>query len=184
MEHCLTCWVLLLVSKPRQKGTHLCPIFLPKNGFALHFRRFGWWCPKQLWRKCAQRCSAIWLPHCCFLSCGWSVPSCCVCVGVYRCACILCFAGLLYVWNGGLRLHQNFTTLFTLKFTISKEICHLEPTLGAILPNHVAVAVRDFNSSRLASLKYILLHSSTRLHLMCKSSFSYPKTGVHRNGFS
>ena len=28
--------------------------------------------------------------------------------------------------------HQNFTTFFTMQFTISKEICHLVLTLGAI----------------------------------------------------
>ena len=28
--------------------------------------------------------------------------------------------------------HQNFTTFFTQKFTISKEICHLVLTFGAI----------------------------------------------------
>ena len=31
--------------------------------------------------------------------------------------------------------HQNFTTFFTMQFTISKEICHQVVTLGAISCN-------------------------------------------------
>ena len=36
-------------------------------------------------------------------------------------------------------LHQNFTTFFTLKFTMTKEICHLVLTLGAISRRDLAL---------------------------------------------
>ena len=42
---------------------------------------------------------------------------------------------LVAKWLGEKELkvcHPNFTTIFTLKFTISKEICHLATTLGTI----------------------------------------------------
>ena len=43
--------------------------------------------------------------------------------------------------------HQNFTTIFTLKFTGSKEVCHLVLTLGAISHKEHTVFTKTFKTT-------------------------------------
>ena len=52
-------------------------------------------------------------------------------------------------WKNSLKMwHQNFTTFFTLKITMSKEICHLVLTLGTTLCNLILLQKFRYTNGR------------------------------------